>query len=357
MRKEIDGFVSDRLLEALWREALWLVEEDVATTDEIDRAIYLGPGLRWAAMGTFLTYRIAGGEAGMRHFMEQFGPALKWPWTRLTDVPDLDDELLDKIVAQSDEQAGGRGLRELERLRDDCLVAVLQALRTQGVGAGALLAGQERALFARAGAARPSAAIADGEAPALVEREVPPEWIDYNGHVHESRYLQLFGDASDALLGLLGVDGDYLARGGSYYTVETHLRHLGQARAGDRLTVTTQVLGADEKRLHVFHRLAAGGGGDRDGRADAPARGHRRRARVAGPRGRPRPRRGGRAGPSLAPASRRGGAPDLPAGARRSGVRLSPAPVAVGRRVRAAAPARAAPVAPTGARSRRARRR
>jgi carnitine 3-dehydrogenase len=79
LRREIDGFVADRLLEALWREALWLVADDVATVEEIDDAISYGPGLRWAAMGTFLTYRIAGGEAGMRHFLEQFGPALQLP--------------------------------------------------------------------------------------------------------------------------------------------------------------------------------------------------------------------------------------------------------------------------------------
>ena len=88
---EIDGFVADRLLEALWREALWLVNDDIATVSEIDDAIRFGAGLRWASMGTFLTYRIAGGEAGMRHFMEQFGPALQWPWTKLMDVPELTD--------------------------------------------------------------------------------------------------------------------------------------------------------------------------------------------------------------------------------------------------------------------------
>ena len=60
----------------------------------------------------------------MRHFMAQFGPALEWPWTKLTDVPELTDELLDTIVAQSDEQAGGLSVRELEQLRDDCLVSV-----------------------------------------------------------------------------------------------------------------------------------------------------------------------------------------------------------------------------------------
>ena len=62
LRKEIDGFIADRLLEALWREALWLVHDDVATVEEIDDAIRYGAGLRWAFMGTFLTYRIAGGE-------------------------------------------------------------------------------------------------------------------------------------------------------------------------------------------------------------------------------------------------------------------------------------------------------
>jgi carnitine 3-dehydrogenase len=136
--REIDGFIADRLLEALWREALHLVNDGIATTDEIDQAIAYGPGLRWSFMGTFLLYRLAGGEAGMRHFMAQFGPTLKLPWTRL-EAPELTGDLLERIVAQSDEQAGGRSLRELERLRDDCLVAVLQALRAHDHGAGAVL--------------------------------------------------------------------------------------------------------------------------------------------------------------------------------------------------------------------------
>ena len=249
LRKEIDGFVADRMLEALWREALWLVEDDVATVSEIDDAITYGAGLRWAAMGTFLTYRIAGGEAGMRHFMAQFGPALQWPWSRLTDVPELSDALLDKLVAQSDAQAGGRSARELERLRDDCLVAVMQALRTHGVGAGAVLGAYERALFDN----RPDAPEDDPDGPLrLLELQVPPEWIDYNGHVHESRYLQAFGDATDALLRRLGVD---LAAGGSYYTVETHLAFKQETAADERVHVLTQVLGYDVKRLRAFHRL------------------------------------------------------------------------------------------------------
>ena len=146
VRKEIDGFVADRLLEALWREALWLVADGVATVGEIDDAIRYGAGLRWSFMGTFLAYRMAGGDAGMRGFLEHFGPALEWPWTKLTDVPELTGELVDRIAGQSDAQAGGRSLRDLERERDDCLVAVLQALRSCGAGAGAVLAEHEARL-------------------------------------------------------------------------------------------------------------------------------------------------------------------------------------------------------------------
>jgi carnitine 3-dehydrogenase len=256
---EIDGFVADRLLEALWREALWLVNDGIATVSEIDDAIRFGAGLRWASMGTFLTYRIAGGEAGMRHFMEQFGPALQWPWTKLMDVPELTTELLDRIVDQSDVQAAGRSVRELERLRDDCLVSVMQGLRAHDVGAGSVLAGWERSLVARAAGA-PRLGDAAVDAPLrLYETTVPAAWIDYNGHVNDSRYLFAFGEATDVLLRGIGVDDAYVAAGGSYYTVETHLSHLGAAHAGDLVSVSTQVLGADDKRLHLFHVLQRAG--------------------------------------------------------------------------------------------------
>ncbi len=255
VRKEIDGFVADRMLEALWREALWLVADGVATVAEIDDAIRLGAGLRWSFMGTFLTYRIAGGEDGMRHFMEQFGPALKWPWTKLMDVPELTGELLDTIVAQSDEQAAGLSARELEQVRDDCLVSVLQALRARGYGAGAVLARHE-ASQAAAAAAR---VLGDGDdlsqPLALHRAQVAADWVDYNGHAHESRYLQVFGDASDALFDYLGIDAAYRTSG-SYFTVESHLSHLREALLDDRLAVTTQVLDCDARRLHVFHALS-----------------------------------------------------------------------------------------------------
>lgn len=136
VRKEIDAFIADRLLEAVWREALWLVHDGVATTAEIDDAIIYGFGLRWAQMGMFETYRIAGGPAGMRHFMAQFGPCLEWPWSKLTDVPPFNDELVELISSQSDAQSGHRTVTELEEERDANLVAILQALRSRSWGAG-----------------------------------------------------------------------------------------------------------------------------------------------------------------------------------------------------------------------------
>jgi carnitine 3-dehydrogenase len=258
VRREIDGFIADRLLEALWREALWLVNDDVATAAEVDDAVRYGAGLRWAIMGTFLTYRLAGGESGLDHFLDQFGPALAYPWTKLVDVPELTPTLVEKLARQSDEQAGGESVAELERRRDDCLVAILQALRGQAAGAGATLAAWERDLLGLS----PAAALPseDGAGPlALMTREIPPGWLDYNGHVTESRYLQLFGDATDALLRHIGVDTGNLDAGGSYYTVETHISHLGQLYAGDRVQVFTQVLGSDDRRLHLFHTLVRAG--------------------------------------------------------------------------------------------------
>ncbi|NCF37397.1 MAG: carnitine 3-dehydrogenase, partial [Gammaproteobacteria bacterium] len=147
VKKEIEAFIADRLLEAIWRESLWLVKDGIATTRDIDDAVRYGFGLRYAQMGVFDTYRVAGGEAGMRHFMEQFGPCLKWPWTKLTDVPEFTDELVDLIAGQSDEQSGYMGIREMERIRDDNLIAILQALKGNNWGAGQTLARYEKQLF------------------------------------------------------------------------------------------------------------------------------------------------------------------------------------------------------------------
>ncbi|RDJ10663.1 carnitine 3-dehydrogenase [Rhizobium grahamii] len=258
VRKEIDAHIADRLLEAVWREGLWLIHDGVATTEEIDDVIRFGFGLRWAQMGLFETYRIAGGEAGMRHFMSQFGPALKWPWTKLMDVPDLTDDLIDIIAAQSDAQSGKHSIRELERIRDDNLVAIMQALKGNDWGAGALLKEYESTLYANAHShARPP--TVDPEKPlALHADRVREDWVDYNGHMTESRYLQVFGDATDAFLHFIGMNKHYLASGRSLYTVETHIRHLREAKMGAPLRVETLLLGFDQKRVRIVHELYGG---------------------------------------------------------------------------------------------------
>ncbi|WP_149140614.1 carnitine 3-dehydrogenase [Gemmobacter caeruleus] len=253
VRKEIDAHIADRFLEAVWREALWLVKDGIATTEEIDEAIRMGFGLRWGQMGLFETYRVAGGEAGMKHFMAQFGPCLQWPWTKLTDVPEFNDELVDLIAGQSDAQSGAYTIRELERIRDGNLIGFLRALKDRNWGAGRVLRDHDerrRTAFREA--------EATGAPLVMAQMQVLPGWIDYNGHMTESRYLFAASETSDAFLRLIGSDMDYVASGFSYYTAESHIMHLGEARLGDRLTGTLQVLAADEKRLHIFIRILKG---------------------------------------------------------------------------------------------------
>lgn len=254
LKKEIEAFVGDRLLEAVWREGLWLIHDDICDTETLDDVIRYSFGMRWAQMGLFETYRIAGGEAGMRHFLAQFGPCLSWPWTKLTDVVDLDDVLVGKIAAQSDAQSGSRGIRDLERIRDENLVGIMQALKGadggNGWGSGKILAEFEKHLWSQAGATKKEL---DLSRPLhLVDIKVSAAWVDYNGHMTEHRYLQVFGDASDALLRMIGVDFAYVEAGRSYFTVETHIRHLGEAKLGERLYATLQVLATDDKRIRYF---------------------------------------------------------------------------------------------------------
>ena len=163
VRVEIEAFLADRLMEALWREALWLLHDGIATAEEIDDAVRFGCGLRWAQMGTFQTFALAGGKGGIRHMLKQFGPCLQWPWSKLTDVPELDDAFVDTIAAQCESQTGGKTQEELEYLRDTNLVAILQALRGTRWGGGDTY----NALAQRLGAIAPDQK--DQNAPALKE--------------------------------------------------------------------------------------------------------------------------------------------------------------------------------------------
>ena len=257
VRREVPGHLTDRLQEALWREILHLVNDGVATTGELDESIVYGPGLRWAAMGTNLIYHLAGGESGMRHMLAQFGPCLKWPWTKL-EAPELTETLIDRMVEGTQAQAAGRSIRELERLRDDSLVAVQQVLRQTNMGAGATLRALEERLYKDAAGAAPARADEPGKPLRLLQTSVRPEWVDYNRHMTDFRYGQVFGDAMDALYRRVGADETYRAGGSMYYSVESHTRHVGEAKAGETIYVTTQLLGVDDKRLHVFLRLHRG---------------------------------------------------------------------------------------------------
>ena len=127
VKKELPGYLADRLQEALWREALHIINEGYATTKDLDRAIEDGPGLRWSLMGTFLTFHLAGGKAGMRHMLKQFGPALKLPWTKLK-APKLSKKLSSRIIDGTKKQAKGKSVKKISAIRDEYLVK-LQKLR------------------------------------------------------------------------------------------------------------------------------------------------------------------------------------------------------------------------------------
>ena len=254
IKKEIPAFIADRLLESVWREALWLVNDDIATTEEIDDAIRYGFGLRWAQMGLFETYRLAGGEAGMRHFISQFGPCLEWPWTHLMDVPEFTEELIDKVSNQSDQQSGQFSIDELMEKRDDNLVDFLKVLKDNRWGAGKTLKEFDDSLSESIIKSEFSELNLSG--PLLTfSTKIPKEWADYNGHMTEARYLECFSEATTEMMSIVGADEKYIANIGSYFTVETHIRHLDEVQIGERVNAKTQIIYGENKKLHLFHWL------------------------------------------------------------------------------------------------------
>ena len=122
--KELPGYLADRLQEALWREGLHIINEGYATTEDLDRVIEDGPGLRWSLMGTFLTFHLAGGKPGMRHMLKQFGPALKLPWTKLK-APNLSNKLIKKLVKGTKKQSKGKSVAKISNIRDNYLLDLL----------------------------------------------------------------------------------------------------------------------------------------------------------------------------------------------------------------------------------------
>jgi carnitine 3-dehydrogenase len=127
INKEVLAHVANRLQAAMWREAVHLVNEGVASVEDVDVAIAYGPGLRWAIMGPHLTFHLAGGEGGMRHYLEHLGPSKQVWWADLGQ-PELTPEVNAKLIAGVDAEARGRSPRELAAERDALLVALMRTL-------------------------------------------------------------------------------------------------------------------------------------------------------------------------------------------------------------------------------------
>ncbi len=128
LKKELPGYLSDRLQESMWRESLHIINEGFASTKDLDDAIIYGPGLRWSLMGTFLTFHLAGGEMGMKHMLEQFGPALELPWTKLK-APKLTNSLKKKIIEGTKIQSKKKSVKNLANLRDNFLIDLQKLLK------------------------------------------------------------------------------------------------------------------------------------------------------------------------------------------------------------------------------------
>ena len=143
LKREIEGYICDRLQEAMWREALHILDKDIATTGDIDDSIVYSAGLRWAFMGSFLTYHLAGGPGGMRDFLKQFDPTLELPWTDLK-YPKWNPALERRLVEGCEAQAEGRTVAEIEAKRNAVLVDMMHLFKKHKVGAGLVLAREER---------------------------------------------------------------------------------------------------------------------------------------------------------------------------------------------------------------------
>ncbi len=125
--REVPGFIANRLQEAMWREALHMVAAGEATVEQIDLSITDGPGLRWPIHGPMLTFHLAGGQGGMAHMLDHFGPSLQAPWTRLV-AAELTPQLRNTVVHGCQQEAGNRSIDDLIAERDRGVIAILRAL-------------------------------------------------------------------------------------------------------------------------------------------------------------------------------------------------------------------------------------
>jgi 3-hydroxyacyl-CoA dehydrogenase len=128
LKKAVPGHIANRLALALWREAVDLVTQGIASVEDVDKAVSAGPGLRWAVMGPHMIYHLGGGEGGMDHFIDHFAPAVKVWWESLADWTTLPPEAKTMLVAGLQEELGDRTISDMNRLRDEKLIKMLKIL-------------------------------------------------------------------------------------------------------------------------------------------------------------------------------------------------------------------------------------
>ncbi len=149
LKKEIDGYICDRLQEALWREALHILDKDIGTTEDIDDSIVYSAGMRWAIMGSFMTYHLAGGPGGMRHFISQFDPTLELPWTDLK-FPKWNKALETRLVEGCEAQGEGKPVAEWEAKRNDVLVDMMLLFEKHNIASGSVVKRERKLLKKKA---------------------------------------------------------------------------------------------------------------------------------------------------------------------------------------------------------------
>lgn len=261
MDREVPGFIANRLQEALWREALHMIDQGEATVEQIDRSITDGPGLRWPFQGPMLTFHLAGGEGGMAHMLDHFGPSLKSPWTRL-EAPELSQKLRDDVVAGCDVASGDKTIPDLIAERDAGIIALRRLTAELAAGGES----QRRAISANDPAAQ---TVPQGSAPfnqplvsqlGVYHTEVIPDWIDYNGHMSEAFYVLIFGFATDQVMDQVGLDEEHRhAHTTSLYTVESHIRYLDEVALGALVEVIPALVSAGPKKMHLAYEMRVAG--------------------------------------------------------------------------------------------------
>ena len=128
LKKAVPGHIANRLAMALWREAVDLVVQGIASVEDVDKAVCAGPGLRWAIMGPHMIYHLGGGEGGMDHFIDHFGPAVKTWWESMATWTTLPTETKSVLIEGLKEEMGDRSLADVTRWRDEKLTKILEVL-------------------------------------------------------------------------------------------------------------------------------------------------------------------------------------------------------------------------------------